>query len=205
MKTLRNVLIIFVVLIALLPIGDYVDDTVFNYSHIKRAIESVDNYDDQFVDDVSKLGLYGEILTHLVSDSAFTYLFYASEEQFDNRDRSVVSSSGYVSLIVIYETSDGYEEVFFPTPINVNTDSYDDYVDYYERTLLPINRFVEAYNVYLEVDNVLLEIIAIIGIIAGGIFGIFFLLFVFLFDSITMVWGLILCLLRLIGLVPVPI
>ena len=93
----------------------------------------------------------------------------------------------------------------FLVPFNVNVDDYELYSDYVKRTFAPIGLFVNSYNFYLEnIDSTFLTVIGGFGIIAGALYAIIFILVTFFFDLIVMLWGLILCVLRLLRFVPLP-
>lgn len=220
MKKLGTVFIVFIAVISLLPLGDILDDNSFNYSHIKNCFESVESYDDAFVTDISKLGFYGDIISTVVTDSLKAEIVYASDFEWSSGARGFVSPNGDVVFSVLYYDEDSFVTsrasgsgggrgisyyVDFPTPFNINSDGYSEYESYVQRTYFPIKLFINSYNDYLEADNFFENMIAGIGVVSGGIFGIVFLLIVFLFDSISMIWGVILCVLRLIGIVPLPI
>ena len=204
MKTLLKVLVIFLAVVSLLPLGFLSSDEFFSYSHIKASIESVNDYDDQFITDISRLGLYGQVLTFLVSDGYTVSVRAASRAEYEdrvtfnvgNRHDVFISENGTASFVLLADTGSDFIEVTLPTPFIVNDDDYELYSDYVERTFAPISLFVNSYNFYLEnIDNSLLTVIGGFGIIAGALYAIIFILVTFFFDLIVMLWVITLLLL----------
>lgn len=213
MKTLLKVFVVFLAVVSLLPLGFLSSDDFFSYSHIKASIESVNDYDDQFITDISRLGLYGQVLTFLVSDGYTVSVRAASRAEYydadngnvGNRHDVFISENGTASFVLLADTGSDFIEVTLPTPFNVNVDDYELYSDYVKRTFAPIGLFVNSYNFYLEnIDSTFLTVIGGFGIIAGALYAIIFILVTFFFDLIVMLWGLILCVLRLLRFVPLP-
>lgn len=205
MRVLAWVLIILCVFTVLVPLRDYNDDEVFNFSTLKRSIESIGDYQAPFVDDLNRLGLISEALSSAITEGKKVDIEYATLNEWNNGGFDF-AVDGYVSfrLRIRTDASDEFY-VYYPTVYRVGVDSWEEYRDYVKGIYRPIEAFLDIYNEYVESDNVITDIVLVVGLIATALFAIIYILVVFLFDSIAMLWGVLVCILRILGLAPLPV
>lgn len=204
MKILAWVLIILCVFTVLIPLRDYGDDEVFNFSTLKRSIESVGDYQGPFMNDLNRLGLISEALSSAITEGKKVDIEYATLNEWNNGGLEF-AADGYVSFRLRIRTDASDETyVYYPTTFRIGEGSWEEYRDYVKGIYRPISAFLDIYNEYVDSDNVVTDIILIVGLIATALFAIIYILVVFLFDSISMLWGVLLCILRILGLIPLP-
>lgn len=164
------------------------DDKTVNFSHIKNSIESIDSYDDAFIDDIAKLGFVGEALTEAFSNGNIVHIRKCNRSGWNDSYYEFVDDNGFVCFYLVSRSANGNEEqVAYPTSYNVNRDSYDDYSRYVDSIYGPISAFLDMWNEYNESDNNLFdETVLVLGMIVTGIFAIIYLIIVFL--SIQYQW-----------------
>lgn len=209
MRILAWVLIVLCIFTVLIPLRDYNDDEVFNFSTIKRSIEGISDYQDSFLADISRLGFLGEVLSLAVTEQKNVEILYATRFQYESssqgRSEFVVDGETTIFKLRVYRSEFGaqYDDISFVTPITWSSDNYDEYLNYVDSLTRPIALFIDAWNSFVDAPwySVLLDSIALV---ASGIYMIIYILIAFLFDSITMLWGVLLCALRILGVVPLP-
>lgn len=206
MRVLAWVLIILCVFTVLVPLRDYGDDEVFNFSGLKRSIESVQGYQEPFLDDLNRLGLISQALSSAITEGKKVDIEYATKNEWNYGGLDFATNDGYMSFRLRIRT-DATDEtyVYYPTTYRIGVDSWEDYRDYVKSIYSPVSAFLDIYNEYIDSDNLFTDIILMIGLIGAGIFAIIYMLIVFLFDSIAMLWGVLLCAFRILGIVPIPV
>lgn len=205
MSVLKWVLIILCVCVVVVPMGDYTDDMAFNFSTFKNAIEGISDYQDGFLNDITRLGLCSEALSSALTEGKKVDIEYATRNEWYNFPYSDFNSESGLAVFRLRIFTDATDEeyVLYPTSWEYGVDSWEEYRDYVVKMYQPIKAFVDIYNEYVEADGFFEEIVLILGMIATALFAIIYMLVVFLFDSITMLWGVLLCLLQIIGVAPI--